>query len=87
MRVDRVDESQRLLEETLKAAKAAQRAAESANSWLWWMNMTSWIKVVVFFLVGAGIIVAGGIAVREVKKAVAELPERVQLKPEIVIPN
>ncbi len=78
MRIERQDEVERLLQETLAAARAAQKAAESANGYLFWMNVGYFAKLAVTAAIVIGLIGFGIYVVREVRSATARIPAELQ---------
>lgn len=75
MRIDHQDEAEKKLDEILAAAKAAQKAAESANGYLFWMNISYGIKMIIFAVVAVGVVVFGVVAVREMRRVAATLTQ------------
>lgn len=75
MRVDRQATLEEKLEEILKSSQAAQKAAESANSYLFWMNVGWYTRIIFQVIVVIALIAFGWYILREVKKLSAQLPK------------
>ncbi|TAK04940.1 hypothetical protein EPO33_02995 [Patescibacteria group bacterium] len=77
MRVDRQQTLEEKLDEILKSSQAAQKAAESSNSYLFWMNIGWYTRIVFQIVVVIALIVFGWYILREVKKLSAQLPDNI----------
>lgn len=77
MRVDRQSTLEEKLDEILKASQAAQKAAESANSYLFWMNVGWYTRIAFQIIVVIALVVFGWYILREVKKLSAQLPKSI----------
>lgn len=75
MRVDRQNTLEDKLEEILKSSQAAQKAAESANGYLFWMNVGYYVRLVVQIAMVVGFIVFGWYIVGEVRKLSKQIPQ------------
>lgn len=74
MRVDRHTTLEDKLEDILKASQAAQKAAESANSFLFWMNIGWYARIIFQIAVVVALVVFGWYVLREVRSLAARLP-------------
>ncbi len=75
MRVDRQETLETKLEEILKSAQAAQKAAESANGYLFWMNVGWYTRIVFQIAVVVALVGFGWYVLREVRSLAKQLPQ------------
>lgn len=75
MRIDRQDTLENKLDEILKSSQAAQKAAESANSYLFWMNVGWYARIIMQIVIVVGLVVFGAYLLREVRTLRARLPQ------------
>lgn len=68
MRINTDDDIRSLLEETLKTAKAAKRAAEDTRLLVIWTQVASWIKTALFLVLVVGVVYFGSRAYQDVRR-------------------
>ena len=83
MRVDRQQTLEEKLDEILKSSQAAQKAAESANSYLFWMNVGWYTRIIFQIAVVVALVFFGWYVLREVRSLAKQLPKSI---PNINIP-